>query len=228
MQVRVEEVIATALEAETELRPVCIGVLAIQGDFAAHAAALRELGAEVSLVRAPEQLVTVDGLVLPGGESTTLLKFLERHGFMDALRRFVETKPAFGTCAGCILLASDVTHPPQKSLGVLDVSVERNAYGRQVDSVILLGETKLPGGPLEMVYIRAPRIVRAGKGVEVLAERDGFPVLVRQGKLLAATFHPELSADRRVHQLFLDLVQAQADGSPQSATDLPLGDVSPR
>ena len=142
--------------------------------------------------------------------------------------RFVETKPAFGTCAGCILLASDVTHPPQKSLGVLDVSVERNAYGRQVDSVILLGETKLPGGPLEMVYIRAPRIVRAGKGVEVLAERDGFPVLVRQGKLLAATFHPELSADRRVHQLFLDLVQAQADGSPQSATDLPLGDVSPR
>jgi 5'-phosphate synthase pdxT subunit len=204
-------VTATALEAETKLRPVCIGVLAIQGDFAAHADALRELGAEVSLVRTPEQLATIDGLVLPGGETTTLLKFLERHEFMDALRQFVGTKPAFGTCAGCILLASEVAHPAQKSLGVLDVSVERNAYGRQVDSVILHGETKLPGGPMEMVYIRAPRILRAGKGVEVLAERDGFPVLVRQDKLLAATFHPELSTDRRIHQLFLDLVLAQAD-----------------
>jgi pyridoxal 5'-phosphate synthase pdxT subunit len=196
----------------TTARPVRIGVLAIQGDFAAHAEALAELGAEVSLVRTPEDLATVDGLVLPGGETTTLLKFLERQEFMEALRQFVEKKPAFGTCAGCILLASDVTHPVQKSLGVLDVSVERNAYGRQVDSSIEMGETKLPGGPLEMVYIRAPRILRAGAGVEVLAERDGFPVLVRQGKLLAATFHPELSPDRRVHQLFVDLVRAQANG----------------
>jgi pyridoxal 5'-phosphate synthase pdxT subunit len=208
-------VTATAVKTGVNLRPVRIGVLALQGDFGAHAEALRELGAEVSLIRTPEQLATIDGLVLPGGETTTLLKFLERHGFMDALREFVGKKPAFGTCAGCILLASEVAHPPQKSLGILDVSVERNAYGRQVDSVIQLGETKLPGGPLEMVYIRAPRIVRAGKGVEVLAERDGFPVLVRQDKLLAATFHPELSADRRIHQLFLDLVREQENGSAE-------------
>jgi pyridoxal 5'-phosphate synthase pdxT subunit len=209
----VEEFTATALETENKLLPVRIGVLAIQGDFAAHADAFRELGAEVSLIRTPEQMATIDGLVLPGGESTTLLKSLERDGFIDVLRQFAGTRPVFGTCAGCILLASDVTRPVQKSLGVLDVSVERNAYGRQVDSSIQIGETKLPGGPLEMVYIRAPRILRVGAGVEVLAERDGFPVLVRQNNLLAATFHPELSADRRVHRLFLDLVRAHANGS---------------
>jgi 5'-phosphate synthase pdxT subunit len=118
-----------------------------------------------------------------------------------------ESKPTFGTCAGCILLAKEVTHPPQKSLGVLNATVERNAYGRQIDSSIETGETQLPGGPLEMVYIRAPRIVKTGDGVEVLAERDGFPVLVEQGHLMAATFHPELSADRRVHQRFVELVR---------------------
>ncbi len=185
-----------------------IGVLAIQGDFAAHAEALRDAGAEAVLVRKPEQLDALDGLILPGGESTTFLKFLERDGFLEGVEEFVRQKPAFGTCAGCILLAQQVTHPEQQSLGVLDISVERNAYGRQIDSTILVEQTKLPGGPLEMVYIRAPRITRVGNDVEVLAERNGFPVLVRQAKLMAATFHPELSADRRVHRLFVDLVRS--------------------
>ena len=184
-----------------------IGVLAIQGDYAAHARALQDAGADAVEVRTAAQLEGLDGLVLPGGESTTLLKFLERDGLLAALQHFVAQKPAFGTCAGCILLANQVSHPPQPSLGVLDVTVERNAYGRQIDSAIQTVETKLPGGPLEMVYIRAPRISRVGPGVEVLAERDGFPVLVRQGTVLAATFHPELSDDRRVHQLFVDMVQ---------------------
>jgi len=187
-----------------------IGVLALQGDYDAHAQALREAGAEPVLVRKREELAAIDGLIIPGGESTTFLKFLERDGFLGVLREFVESKPTFGTCAGCILLATDVTHPPQKSLGVLNATVERNAYGRQIDSAIQTGETQLPGGPLEMVYIRAPRIVKTGDGVKVLAERDGFPVLVEQGHLMAATFHPELSADRRVHKRFVDLVKNSA------------------
>ncbi|MFZ0661645.1 MAG: pyridoxal 5'-phosphate synthase glutaminase subunit PdxT [Acidobacteriaceae bacterium] len=189
-----------------------IGVLAIQGDFEAHANALREAGAEPVMVRTREQLADVDGLVIPGGESTTFLKFLERDGFLAALEEFVRSKPTFGTCAGCILLAKQVLRPSQPSLGVLDATVERNAYGRQIDSVIETTETKLEGGPLEMVYIRAPRIVKTGPGVKVLAERDGFPVLVEQNNLLAATFHPELSADRRVHQLFVDLVRRDTAG----------------
>jgi 5'-phosphate synthase pdxT subunit len=185
-----------------------IGVLAIQGDYDAHAQALREAGAEPVLVRKPEQLTGIDGLIIPGGESTTFLKFLERDGFLGSLPEFVRTKPTFGTCAGCILLAKEVTHPAQASLGVLNATVERNAYGRQIDSSIQTGETQLPGGPLEMVYIRAPRIVKAGDGVKVLAERDGFPVLVEQGNIMAATFHPELSSDRRVHQRFVELVRS--------------------
>jgi pyridoxal 5'-phosphate synthase pdxT subunit len=184
-------------------------VLAIQGDFAAHALALEEAGADAVEVRKPAQLEDLEGLILPGGESTTFLKFLERDGFLESLQRFVTSKPAFGTCAGCILLAKNVSHPAQPSLAAMDISVERNAYGRQIDSAISIGETTLPGGPLEMVYIRAPRIAAAGPAVEVLAERDGFPVLVRQGVLLAATFHPELSNDRRVHQLFVDMVRQQ-------------------
>ncbi len=189
-----------------EIRPL-IGVLAIQGDYAAHAAALNEAGAEPVLVRTPEELSNLDGLIIPGGESTTMLRFLERGGFLDSLKAFAETKPTFGTCAGCILLAKEVLHPPQASLGLFDATVERNAYGRQIDSAIITHETSLPGGPLEMVYIRAPRITRVGKEAEVLADRDGFPVLVRQGNLMAATFHPELSEDRRVHRLFVDLVR---------------------
>ena len=195
------------MEGESSPR---VGVLAIQGDFEAHAAALREAGADAVLVRKPEQLAKVDGLVIPGGESTTFLKFLERDGFLGALQEFVRSKPSFGTCAGCILLAKEVLNPPQQSLGVLDATVERNAYGRQIDSTIETAKTKLDGGPLEMVYIRAPRIVKTGPGVKVLAERDGFPVLVEQRKILAATFHPELSADRRVHARFVELVRTHA------------------
>jgi pyridoxal 5'-phosphate synthase pdxT subunit len=187
-----------------------IGVLALQGDYDAHAQALRDVGAEPVLVRKPEELADLDGLIIPGGESTTFLKFLERGGFLASLQDFVRHKPTFGTCAGCILLATEVTHPPQDSLGVLDATVERNAYGRQIDSSIQIGDTKLTGGPLEMVYIRAPRIVKTGPGVQILAERDGFPVLVEQGHILAATFHPELSQDRRVHQHFVDLVRSHA------------------
>jgi len=187
--------------------PVTIGVLAIQGDYAAHVQALEEAGANAVLVRKPEQLSGLDGLILPGGESTTFLKFLERDGFLADLAAFVRSKPTFGTCAGCILLADEVLHPQQESLAVLHATVERNAYGRQIDSSIEQGPSKLPGGPLEMVYIRAPRITRVGPDVEVLAERDSFPVLVRQGNLLAATFHPELSSDRRIHRLFVEMVQ---------------------
>jgi pyridoxal 5'-phosphate synthase pdxT subunit len=186
-----------------------IGVLAIQGDYDAHATALREAGSTPVLVRKPEQLDGIDGLVIPGGESTTFLKFLERDGFLGALQAFVAQKPTFGTCAGCILLAQEVLHPSQESLGVLRATVERNAYGRQIDSSIEIAETSLPGGPLEMVYIRAPRIVKTGAGVQVLAERNGFPVLIEQDHLLAATFHPELSPDRRVHRHFVDMVRAR-------------------
>jgi 5'-phosphate synthase pdxT subunit len=196
----------------TDLKPH-IGVLALQGAFEVHARRLAQLGAATTLVRKPEELAALDALVLPGGESTTFLWHLERSGFYDILDHFVRTRPVFGTCAGCILLAKEVSNPTQKSFGVLDISVERNAYGRQNDSAILTAETALPGGPLEMVFIRAPRIARIGPGVQTLATRDATstvpasPTLIRQGNLLAATFHPELSDDTRVHQLFLDIVR---------------------
>jgi 5'-phosphate synthase pdxT subunit len=187
--------------------PLTIGVLALQGAYAAHVKTLQALGATPKLVRTPEELTGIDGLIMPGGESTTMLKFLERHNFFDTLKTFVRTTPTFGTCAGAILLAKEVAHPAQKSLAALDITVERNAYGRQIDSTILTAPTKLEGGPLEMVFIRAPRITRTGPEVETLATRDDYPVLVRQGNLLAATFHPELSHDLRVHQLFLNLIR---------------------
>ena len=206
------------------MTPPRIGVLAIQGDYERHAAALEESGAQPSLVKTPEGLSpnghSLDGLILPGGESTTMLKFLARDGFLDALRTFAQQKPVFGTCAGAILLAREVRNPSQASLDILDIAVERNAYGAQRDSAILTLDTKLPGGPLETVFIRAPRIVSiltgASPEVEILAEREGFPVLVRQGKTMAATFHPELSADRRVHQLFVDLVNSGRNNAIQS------------
>jgi 5'-phosphate synthase pdxT subunit len=192
-----------------------IGVLAIQGDYAAHAEALSESGAEPVEVRKPDQLASLDGLILPGGESTTILRFLEKYDFFSILQEFCQRKPVFGTCAGAILLAREVRNPAQRSLGVLDVVVERNAYGRQIDSTILNAETALSGGPLEMVFIRAPRISETGASVKVLALRDGSPTLVKQGAVMAATFHPELSSDRRVHRLFVDTVN---DTREKSAT----------
>jgi len=184
-----------------------IGVLAIQGDYEAHKAVLERLGAEVVLVRKPEQLDSIDAIVIPGGESSTFLNFLAERGFLEKLRDFVSTKPTFGTCAGAILLAKEVENPPQQSLGALDIRIRRNAYGRQIDSSIREARTKLGEKPLEMVFIRAPRITETGKNVEVLATKDGDPVLVRQGKIMAATFHPELSNDSRVHEEFLRLIE---------------------
>lgn len=187
-----------------------IGVLALQGDFDAHRKRLEELGAEVVLVRKPEQLDGVDALVIPGGESSTFLKLLGETG-LEKLQRFVRAKPTFGTCAGAILLARQVENPSQPGLGALDITIRRNAYGRQVDSSIRRGESSLGGDPLEMVFIRAPRIECVGKGVEVLAREGEDPVLVRQGKTMAATFHPELSEDTRVHEAFLELVRSGVD-----------------
>jgi pyridoxal 5'-phosphate synthase pdxT subunit len=181
-----------------------IGVLAIQGDFAAHKKRLEQLGADVVLVRKPEQLDEIDGLVIPGGESGAFLKILGERGFAK-LRDFVRVKPTFGTCAGAIMLAREVTNPDQPALGALDIRIRRNAYGRQIDSSIRTG--MLGNSPLEMVFIRAPRIERMGPGVEVVATEGEDPVVVRQGKTMAATFHPELSDDPRVHQKFLDLVK---------------------
>jgi len=180
-----------------------IGVLALQGDFDAHRRRLEELGATVVLVRRPEQLDAIDGLVIPGGESGTFLKLLGEAGF-EKLKQFVRAKPTFGTCAGAILLASEVENPKQAGLGALDIGIRRNAYGRQIDSSIRTGT--LNGDAIEMVFIRAPKIERVGPGVEIIAREGTDPVAVRQGRVMAATFHPELSDDSRVHQAFLDLV----------------------
>ena len=180
-----------------------IGVLALQGDFDAHRRRLEQLGAQVVLVKKPEQLDGIDGLVIPGGESGTFLKLLGEAGF-EKLKQFVATKPTFGTCAGAILLASNVENPKQAGLGAIDIGIRRNAYGRQVDSSIREG--KLRESPIEMVFIRAPRIERVGAGVEVIATEGSDPVAVRQGRVMATTFHPELSNDLRVHQVFLDMV----------------------
>jgi pyridoxal 5'-phosphate synthase pdxT subunit len=185
-----------------------IGVLAIQGDFDAHKKRLEQLGADVILVRKPEQFDQIDGLVIPGGESGAFLKIMG-DDLLAKLRDFIRLKPTFGTCAGAIMLAREVTNPDQPGLGALDIRIRRNAYGRQVDSSIRTGETTLLGGPMEMVFIRAPRIEQAGPEVEVLAREAGDPVVVRQGKSMAATFHPELSDDSRVHSAFLDLVRNQ-------------------
>jgi 5'-phosphate synthase pdxT subunit len=185
-----------------------IGVLALQGDFDAHRKRLEELGAAVVLVKQPEQLDDLDGLVIPGGESGTFLKLLGEAGF-DKLKQFVTTQPTFGTCAGAILLASQVDNPKQAGLGAIDIGIRRNAYGRQVDSSIREGQLvqdKRSPSPIEMVFIRAPKIERLGPGVEVMATEGNDPVAVRQGKVIAATFHPELSDDTRMHRAFLDMV----------------------
>jgi len=192
---------------------VKIGVLALQGDFDAHRRRLEELGAEVVLVKKPEQLDGLDGLVIPGGESGTFLKLLGEEGF-EKLKQFVHAKPTFGTCAGAILLATEVENPSQKGLGALNIRIRRNAYGRQIDSSIREGRLVSESGesPLEMVFIRAPKIEHVGQGVEILATEgeDKTPVAVRQGRVMAATFHPELSDDPRIHQTFLDLCGTDA------------------
>src|SRR6202035_5458351 len=186
-----------------------IGVLALQGDFDAHRRRLEELGAKVVLVKKPELLDEIDGLVIPGGESGTFLKLLGEEGF-EQMKQFVRLKPTFGTCAGAILLATEVENPKQAGLGAIDIRIRRNAYGRQLDSSIREGRfmPEKPGNsPLEMVFIRAPKIERIGEGVEVIATEGSDPVLVRKGKTLAATFHPELSDDPRIHQYFLDVIE---------------------
>jgi 5'-phosphate synthase pdxT subunit len=187
-----------------------IGVLALQGDFALHSRALGRCGVEAVEVRKPAELEGVDGLIIPGGESTTLLKLMDAWGFVPALEKLhAAGTPIFGTCAGLILLAREVENPRQFSLGAIDVTVERNAYGRQRESFESRGTARLDGRPVEldMVFIRAPRIRRLGPGVESLAELHGETVMARQGNVLVATFHPELTDDLSVHRYFCDLVR---------------------
>jgi pyridoxal 5'-phosphate synthase pdxT subunit len=191
-----------------------IGILAIQGDYDAHAKALDRLRAEHIFVRRPEDLSSVEGVILPGGESTTHLKVMQEEGLFDALKTFAKNGGAcFGTCAGAILLAKQVHGPAQDSLGLLDISVLRNGYGRQLASDVHASATKLSKNPLEMVFIRAPIIESVGQNVEVLAEDAGHPVLVREAKIVASTFHPELTNDSTVHEYFLKLVGNGRNGS---------------
>ena len=187
-----------------------VGVLSLQGDFAAHAAALQRAGAEPVYVREPKQLRAIDALIIPGGESTTMLKLLRYDALMEPLAEFGHCRPIFGTCAGAILMATEVSNPAQESLALMDIAVERNAYGRQIDSRVTVldpepeFQARTAPGKLEAVFIRAPVIRRVNGGVKVLARYAGDPVLVEQGRHLVATFHPELTADSRVHTLFLE------------------------
>jgi 5'-phosphate synthase pdxT subunit len=186
---------------------VKIGILAVQGDFAAHANMLASLGVETKEVRSPADLAACDGLILPGGESTTQLQFLREEGLDSAIQKFAaEHRAIFGTCAGAILLASQVKNPQQDSLALLDMTVLRNGYGRQVHSDVVTGPSTLSKEPLEMVFIRGPVIERVGPNVEVLAKYAGKPTLVQKGHLMASAFHPELTNDTTVHRHFLDLV----------------------
>ena len=186
-----------------------VGVLALQGDFEAHGKTLELLGAEPVFVRTAAELDGVDGLVIPGGESTTMMKLLRVEDLLEPLVEFGSQRGIFGTCAGAILLAADVSHPRQESLGLVDIGVERNAYGRQIESRVahLTPEAEFSArthpGEMEAVFIRAPVIRRVGPRGRVLARYEGDPVLVEQGPHLVATFHPELTSDSRVHELFL-------------------------
>ena len=200
-----------------------IGVLALQGDFALHGKALERCGVQAVEVRKPEQLADLDGLVVPGGESTTLLKLMDEWQFVPALEKFhAAGKPMFGTCAGLILLAREVDNPRQFSLGFIDVDVERNAYGRQRESFEARGTAVLDGAsvPIEMMFIRAPRIRRVGEGVDVLARQGGDPVMAQQGTVLVATFHPEVTGEGAVHRYFCEMVLRAAGrrgaGAPPS------------
>jgi pyridoxal 5'-phosphate synthase pdxT subunit len=191
--------------------PVKIGIVAIQGDFAAHAAMLQQLGAETVEVRTVQDLEGCDGIVLPGGESTTQLQFLKEEGLFDAIRKFSKQGGAvFGTCAGAILLATKVKNPSQESLGLLDMTVLRNGYGRQLASDVFVGPSTLKQEPLEMVFIRGPIIEEVGKDIAVLARHEGKAALVEKGNVLAATFHPELTDDTTVHAHFLEMAAARA------------------
>ncbi len=187
-----------------------IGVLALQGDFALHRQALERVGVESREVRKPGEMNDVDGLILPGGESTTLLKLMDAWDFVSALRKaHAEGKPIFGTCAGLIILAKEVVNPPQFSLGLIDVTVERNAYGRQKESFEAEGEIALEGEkrPLRMVFIRAPRILRVGEAVEPLVIHQGECVMAREGSVLVSAFHPELTDDPTIHRVFARMVE---------------------
>src|SRR5256714_12590893 len=185
---------------------VTIGILAVQGDFEAHAAMLASMGVETKEVRTREDLQGCHGLILPGGESTTQLQFLQEEGLYDAIQKFAaEDKAIFGTCAGAILMATDVKNPRQESLKLLDMTVLRNAYGRQLASDVVTGPSTFKKEPLEMVFIRGPVIERVGPGVEVLAEYAGKPALVRKGRVMAAAFHPELTDDTTVHDRFIKM-----------------------
>ncbi|HKY04034.1 MAG TPA: pyridoxal 5'-phosphate synthase glutaminase subunit PdxT [Blastocatellia bacterium] len=197
-----------------------IGVLAIQGDFAAHARMVERAGAEAIEVRAARDLDGANGLIIPGGESTTMLKLLSEEAMVEPVKQFAKGgRPVLGTCAGAILLAHQVHNPAQMSLGLIDIDVERNAYGRQVDSFIGMSDTTMAGGPVESVFIRAPRIRRVGANVEVLATIRDDPVLVREGNVIVATFHPELTADLRVHSLLINMVKEAGDGITQVGRD---------
>jgi len=184
------------------MEPVSVAVLALQGDFEAHRKALSEIGVDSFEARRPGDLAQAGGLIIPGGESSTLWKFFEAEPWEEAFHAFARAgRPILGTCAGAIVLAREVSNPAQKGLGLVDMAVERNAYGRQVDSFLGQVACEALGGALPAVFIRAPRIRRVGPGVEVLAAHGGEPVLVRQGRVVAATFHPELTGDRRLHRL---------------------------
>jgi pyridoxal 5'-phosphate synthase pdxT subunit len=190
---------------------VKIGILAVQGDFEAHAAMLARLNVESVEVRTPADLKGCNGLILPGGESTTQLQFLQEEGLAEVIDKFAKDGGAiFGTCAGAILLATEVENPKQDSLKLLDMTVLRNGYGRQIASDVVSGPTKLKAEPLEMVFIRGPIIERAGPGLQVLAEYAGKPALVQRDHIMAATFHPELTDDTTVHRHFLELVGASS------------------
>ncbi len=187
-----------------------VGILAIQGDFELHAKMLDRTGTPWKLIKHVADLQEVSGLILPGGESTTMLNVFADEGMDVAIRDFAAAgKPIFGTCAGTILLAKEVLSPPQDRLGLMDITVERNAYGRQIDSSVCRGECPdLADHPVEMVFIRAPIIRRVGEGVRVLGRADGLPVLVEQGNVLAATFHPELTEDETIHRYFLTKIES--------------------
>jgi pyridoxal 5'-phosphate synthase pdxT subunit len=196
-------VLATTVESDE----VKIGILAVQGDFDAHASMLAGMNVDTVEVRTPEDLSGCDGLILPGGESTTQLQFLQEEGLSAAIKKFAgEGRAIFGTCAGAILLASEVKHPEQDSLCLLDMTVIRNGYGRQVHSDVVSGTTTLKKEPLEMVFIRGPVITRVGPKVEVLAEYANKPALVQQGNILASAFHPELTDDTTVHERFVKMI----------------------